>query len=516
MKGILMTRPVTACVPYSGSEDTQTTVEQLKRSGVVEEVVLLAPGTDVAPIEGCKLLTLTSLESSTAVRAIARAVHTPYTLVLLHDRRIELGQFGLERFLTIAEVTGAGLVYSDFYDIREGIRAPHPVIEYQPGSIRDDFDFGSLLFIRTHELQRAARGLNALKYGALYALRLALSRHRPIVRIGEFLYSRSERDTRKSGEKQFDYVDPKNRQVQTEMEQVATEHLKKIGAYLKPKFEKVNLDERQFETEASVIIPVRNRVRTIADAVASVLQQRASFAFNLFVVDNHSTDGTTEVIRTFAEKENRIIHLVPGREDLGIGGCWNEAVHHPRCGRFAVQLDSDDLYKDETTLQRIVDTFRRERCAMVVGTYQMTDFGLKEIPPGVIDHREWTPDNGRNNALRINGLGAPRAFYTPILRRIKVPNVSYGEDYAVGLAISREYKIGRIYEPIYLCRRWEGNSDADIDVQKLNTFNFYKDKIRTFEIFARQKKNRSSLPARGLSARKTTAPVIRKGRRTKK
>lgn len=511
-----MARPMTAFVPYSGREHTRVTVEQLKQSGVVEEVVLLAAGADIAPIEGCTLLSLASLQSSAAIRAMARQVRTPFTLVVLHDRRVEFGQFGLERFLTIAEVTDAGLVYSDFLDIREGARLPHPVIEYQLGSIRDDFDFGSVLCFPTHALQRAAQELDSLQFAGMYALRLALSRHHPIVRVGEFLYSRSERDTRKSGEKQFDYVDPKNRQVQIEMEQVATEHLKKIGAYLKPKFEKVNLDERPFETEASVIIPVKNRVRTIADAVTSVLQQRASFAFNLFVVDNHSTDGTTAVIRTFAEKESRIVHLVPMRKDLGIGGCWNEAVHHPRCGRFAVQLDSDDLYKDETTLQKVVDTFRRERCAMVVGTYQMTDFGLKEIPPGVIDHREWTPDNGRNNALRINGFGAPRAFYTPVLRRIKVPNVSYGEDYAVGLAISREYQIGRIYAPIYLCRRWEGNSDADIDIQKQNAFNFYKDKIRTFEILVRQKKNSPSLSSRGSSARKTTARVIRKGRRKKK
>jgi glycosyltransferase involved in cell wall biosynthesis len=271
------------------------------------------------------------------------------------------------------------------------------------------------------------------------------------------------------------------------MEQVATEHLKRIGAYLAPKFGAVDVDSEEFDLEASVIVPVKNRVKTIGDAVASVLRQQAPFKFNLIAIDNHSTDGTTDVLRDFASKDSRVVHLIPDREDLGIGGCWNEGVHHARCGRFAVQLDSDDLYKDETTLARTVDVFRKENCAMVIGSYQMTNFKLEEIPPGVIDHREWTPDNGPNNALRINGLGAPRAFFTPLLREIKIPNVSYGEDYAVGLRISREYRIGRIYEPIYLCRRWEGNSDADLDIARQNTYNAYKDKLRTIEILARQK-----------------------------
>jgi glycosyltransferase involved in cell wall biosynthesis len=308
--------------------------------------------------------------------------------------------------------------------------------------------------------------------------------------IGEFLYSRLERDERTSVEKQFDYVNSLNRAIQIEMEHAATRHLKKIGAYLRPKFRKVKFGLESFEIEASVIIPVRNREQTIADAIQSVLKQRTAFPFNLFVVDNHSTDNTPEIVRAYAAKDSRVIHLTPSREDLGIGGCWNEAVQHLRCGRFAAQLDSDDMYNDVTVLQKIVDTFYREKCAMVIGTYQMTDFNLQEIPPGIIDHREWTPDNGRNNALRINGLGAPRAYYTPILRKVKIPNVSYGEDYAVGLAISREYHIGRIYEPIYLCRRWEGNTDAGIDIDRLNAYNQYKDKIRTFEILARQKLNK--------------------------
>jgi glycosyltransferase involved in cell wall biosynthesis len=241
--------------------------------------------------------------------------------------------------------------------------------------------------------------------------------------------------------------------------------------------------------EVSVIIPVKNRVKTLTDAIKSVLKQITDFSFNLIIVDNYSDDGTAEIIKSFAEKDKRIHHIIPERKDLGIGGCWNEAVHNPKCGKFSVQLDSDDMYKDENTLQLIIDKFREEKVPMVIGSYVITDFNLEEIPPGIIDHREWTPDNGRNNALRINGLGAPRAFYTPVIRKIKIPNVSYGEDYAVGLAISRYYQIGRIFEPIYFCRRWEDNTDAQIDITKLNANNLYKDRLRTFEIFARQRKN---------------------------
>jgi glycosyltransferase involved in cell wall biosynthesis len=303
-----------------------------------------------------------------------------------------------------------------------------------------------------------------------------------------------ESDVRKSGEKLFDYVDPKNRQVQIEMEKAVTAHLKRIGGYLAPRFKKIDPTGGTFSVEASVIIPVRNRVKTVGDAVTSALRQQAPFPFNVIVVDNHSTDGTTEVLRTLAATDEKVVHIIPDRDDLGIGGCWNQAAHHPLCGKYAIQLDSDDMYKDETTLRRIVEVFKSERCAMVVGTYQMTNFDLEPIPPGIIDHREWTPDNGRNNALRINGLGAPRAFFTPVLRRIKIPNVSYGEDYALGLAISREYQIGRVYEPIYLCRRWAGNSDADLDITTQNGYNFYKDKVRTLELMARIRRGVKSVP----------------------
>ncbi len=485
-----MAKPITAFVPYSSNEFTRKTVEQLQATGLVAKTYLLTTHKTSGDIVGCKTLKVDALFSSETFRLMVKKCQSSFMLLVIHDTLIEFGQFGIERLLAVAEQTGSGLVYSDYYDMKEGMRTPHPVIDYQLGSIRDDFNFGSVLLFNAEVLKRtvAKHAKAECKYAGLYNARLAVSRQYPITRIGEYLYSKVEGDERKSGEKQFDYVDPKNRAVQIEMEEAATHHLKKIGAYLKPKFKNVNVANGSFENEASVIIPVKNRVKTIGDAVGSVLRQKADFPFNLIIVDNHSTDGTTDLIRSLAETDSRIVHLVPDREDLGIGGCWNEAIHHPKCGRFAVQLDSDDLYKGEAALQTVVDTFRRERCAMVIGSYQMVNFHLEEIPPGVIDHKEWTPENGRNNALRINGLGAPRAFFTPILRKIKVPNVSYGEDYAVGLAISREYQIGRIYEPIYLCRRWGGNSDADLDITKQNVFNSYKDKLRTLEIMARQAK----------------------------
>ncbi len=487
-------KPITAFLPYTGEPFTRETVEFLRKSGLVERVVLLAVGEDLPNIEGCLSVPVASLHGSKTMAVLAKQTKTPYALLLLHDTQIDFGQFGIERFLRVAEETGAGMVFADYFDMKEGKRTPHPVIEYQSGSLRDDFNFGSVVLLRSAGVKRAAADLKGgkLVFAGWYALRLALSRRAPLVRVGEFLYSKVESDVRKSGERLFDYVDPKNRQVQIEMERAVTGHLKKIGAYLKPGFAKIKLDEGEFPVEASVIIPVKNRTKTVGEAVESVLKQQTTFPFNVIVVDNHSTDGTTDVLRALAARDSRVLHVIPERLDLGIGGCWNEGAHHGRCGRFAVQLDSDDLYKDGTTLQRVVDTFKRERCAMVIGSYQMTNFALEPIPPGVIEHREWTPANGRNNALRINGLGAPRAFYTPVLRKIKIPNVSYGEDYALGLAISREFQIGRIYEPIYLCRRWEGNSDADLDVNRLNGFNFYKDKIRTFEVMARIKKNRTA------------------------
>jgi glycosyltransferase involved in cell wall biosynthesis len=491
-----MSNFVTVFLPWSGQPHTARLVDQLRQSAVVREIVLLSTNSTGKALPGCRKLAVPSLYASRALQAMAKAAATQFTLVVQHDTAIEPGQFAIERMVSVARDTAAGLVYSDYCDLVNGERRAHPVIDYQPGSIRDDFNFGPVLLFDTKCLKAAAAGVQEnFAYAGLYAVRLAVSRHQPVIRVAEPLYGKAEQDVRLSGQKQFDYVDPKNRAVQIEMERAATAHLKRIGAWLKPRFKSVDLDEGAFEYEASVIIPVRNRAQTVGDAIGSVLKQQAAFPFNLIVVDNHSTDGTTEVVRSFAQADRRVVHVVPERLDLGIGGCWNEGVHHGSCGRFAVQLDSDDLYKDETTLRRIVEMFRRERCAMVIGSYQMTNFKLEEIPPGVIDHREWTPDNGRNNALRINGLGAPRAFFTPILRRLRIPNVSYGEDYAVGLAISREYQIGRIFEPVYLCRRWEGNSDANLDIAKQNTYNFFKDKLRTFEIAARQRLNQSEQTA---------------------
>lgn len=425
-------------------------------------------------------------ENTTILRQLADSVHTPYFFLYTKHPAARLGEYAEERFIQIARATGAVMLYSDYYTERDETICSHPTIEYQAGSLRDDFDFGSVLLLKTETFRKVVAEMDTdYRFAALYDLRLRLSREGMIFRIPEYLYTEVEQDTRRSGEKQFDYVNPRNREVQIEMEQACTAHLKAIGAYLPPRFKTIDLSSVPFEAEASVIIPVRNREKTIADAIHSVLAQQTNFKYNIIVIDNHSTDGTTNVIAGIAGKEERVIHLIPSRTDLGIGGCWTHAIMHPACGRFAVQLDSDDLYIDGHVLQTIVDTFRKQQCAMVIGSYRMVDFNLEEIPPGIIDHQEWTPENGRNNALRVNGLGAPRAFYTPLLREIRIPNVSYGEDYATALAISREYQIGRIYEPLYLCRRWEGNSDADLDIQRVNRNNFYKDKIRTIELFAR-------------------------------
>lgn len=381
------------------------------------------------------------------------------------------------RFLRIAADSSAVMVYADAFG--------HPLIDCQEGSLRDDFDFGSMILFRTEAFREALASLpRGLKFAALYGVRLALGTHSShIVHINEPLYSATQTDRRKSGEKLFDYVDPRNREVQFEMEAVCTDFLKKEGAWLKPEFRDVELEG---PVSASVIIPVFNRVSTVGDAVRSALGQVADFDFNVIVVDNHSTDGTTQLLASLAASDPRLVHIIPERCDLGIGGCWMEAVNSEYCGTFAVQLDSDDVYSGADTLSKVVDCFLRERCAMVIGSYQMTDFDMKPIPPGLIDHREWTEANGRNNALRINGLGAPRAFYVPLLREIGMPNTSYGEDYAVGLRICREYRIGRIWEPIYNCRRWDGNSDAALSIEKLNRNNFYKDRIRSWELQARK------------------------------
>ncbi len=480
---------IDAFILYTHTEHAIQTVDQLKQSDCVKNIYLLAPQKGMQPIDGCEVIEIDSLQNSQTVQTIGETSTANFILIYQKSTVLQLGYFALERMTKIAVETDAAMIYSDYYAITNGVKKNHPVIDYQMGSLRDDFNFGSLLLFNCNIFKECAERTKKHNYefAGLYDIRLKASKVGEIVHINEYLYSEIDEDTRESGEKVFDYVDPKNRKVQIEMEQACTQHLKDINAYLEPKFERITFDKEDFEFEASVIIPVRNRIKTVTDAIESVLIQKTQFQFNIIVIDNHSTDGTTEAIKKIAEKDTRLIHIIPIRDDLGIGGCWNMGVHHEMCGKFAVQLDSDDVYSDENTLQKIVDAFYEQNCAMVIGSYQMTDFNMNPIPPGIIDHKEWTPDNGRNNALRINGLGAPRAFYTPILRDIKVPNTSYGEDYALGLNISRNYQIGRIYDVLYLCRRWEDNTDASLDIVKMNEHNTYKDRIRTWELKARLK-----------------------------
>lgn len=440
------------------------------------------------PVKHIYNVGINEINTSEGIRRICSLADTDFVLLYTKPYPLNLGYKAIERMADYLTPECAGMAYADHYIMKEGVCAPHPVIDYQEGSVRDDFDFGSLIMFRTDVLRRAAESLKTQKeyyYSGIYALRLAVSRIARIVHIREFLYTEVENDLRKSGEKQFDYVDPRNRNVQIEREEAFTFHLREIGAYLPQRTRLIDTEKGDFSCEASVIIPVRNRVRTIDDAIKSVLEQETDFKFNVIIIDNHSTDGTTECIDRYKDNE-KVVHIVPERTDLGIGGCWNMGIDHPACGRYAVQLDSDDLYSSPKTLQTIVDKFRTEKCAMVIGSYRMTNFSLDTLPPGVIDHKEWTDGNGHNNALRINGLGAPRAFYTPLLREIRVPNTSYGEDYALGLAFSRNYKIGRIYDVVYLCRRWEGNSDAALSIEKINLNNAYKDSLRTLEINMRR------------------------------
>lgn len=441
----------------------------------------------------CKDVTIvqpqSNVRSTVSLREIASGVKTKYTLLYQKAASCDMSEDALARMVRVADDTGALMVYADHYVVKDGIREAHPLIDLQEGALRDDFDFGTVTLVRTDVLREfTERQSREYEYAALYAFRLYMQRKGLIFHLNEYLYTSEMLDMRKSGEKQFDYVNPRNREVQIEMEQAVTEHLTIIGALVdNKKYKEPQFTLGDFPVEASVIIPVFNREKTIADAVRSALSQEASFEYNVIVVDNHSTDNTGKILREIADP--RLVVIVPERTDLGIGGCWNEAVYSKSCGRFAVQLDSDDLYSGTDTLQRIVDCFHEQRTGMVIGSYRMCDFDLQTLPPGIIDHREWTDDNGANNALRINGLGAPRAFFTPLLREVGFPNTSYGEDYALGLWFSRTYRIGRIYDELYLCRRWGGNSDADLSIDKLNKNNSYKDKLRTIELLARKKMN---------------------------
>ena len=472
---------------YMGKEATRQTVDALRATGLANEIWLLAAVPDADMPVDYFLLT-DEPESGYIMQAVARESKTPYTLLYRGPSALQLGYRAMERLMQVAGDSGAGMVYADHYRLTGEGRVPVPAIDYQAGALRDDFDFGSLQLFDTRLLRQAAGEMetDAYRFAGLYALRLSLSRIAPLVHINEYLYTEGAAapDSR-SGERQFDYVNPRNRARQVEMEQACTAHLKRVGAYLEPEFEDVDPAQGEFEWEATVVIPVRNRVRTIRDAIRSALSQETDFPYNVIVVDNHSTDGTSEAIDEF-RNDPRLIRLQPRRDDLGIGGCWNLAVHHAQCGRFAVQLDSDDVYQDTHALSALVRAFYEQRCAMVVGSYVLTNFDRSlTLPPGIIDHREWTPENGRNNALRVNGLGAPRAFYTPVLRQVNFPNTSYGEDYAVGLALSRRYRVGRVYDVLYACRRWEGNSDANLNIAAMNANNTYKDRLRTWELQAR-------------------------------
>ena len=424
--------------------------------------------------------------SSSDVRAVAAKADTEYTLIYTKPTELRWVDWGLQRLEQIAACTGASMCYSDRFTQVGDTVCEAPVIDYQDGSLRDDFEFGGVQLYRTSALKEAASRMTAdYRYAGLYDLRLKVAEAGSLVHVNEYLYYEVQLDTRSSGERQFDYVDPRNRAVQIEMEMACTEHLKAVGAYLAPgDYKDVDLDAGCFEYEASVVIPCRNRVRTIGDAIRSALSQKTDFPCNVIVVDDNSTDGTVDVIRSFDDP--RLVYIAQDRSYHAIGGNWNAALHHPKCGRFALQLDSDDVYSGPDTVQRFVDAFRSQNCAMVIGTYRITDFELNTVPPGVIDHKEWTDAHGRNNALRINGLGAPRGFFTPLARSINFPTTKYGEDYAVALRISREYRIGRIWDVMYNCRRWEDNSDASLSILKENANNLYKDRLRTWELAARK------------------------------
>lgn len=475
-----MTKLIDCFLPQGNAEETRRNVEELKSYDTVATVNV---------VEG-------NIKASATLKDIANKATAPYTLLYLKSQFIKLGYLALDRMITLGDITEAGMIYADHYNLAaDGTRSDAPVIDYQMGSLRDDFNFGSVILFRTESLKAAANMMKAdYQAAGFYDLRLKIAEKFRIEHINEYLYSEVELDTRKTGEKLFDYVDPKNRASQIEMEQAATEYLKEVGGYLKPGFKDIDITEGEFPVEMTVMIPVRNRIRTIRDAINSALEQKTTFKYNVFVVENgpecHSTDGTTEAVQEYDDP--RLVHVITERRDLGVGGSWNLAAHDPRCGRFIVQLDSDDVYLDENTLQKFYDAFQEQKVATIIGTYVLTDINKNVLPPGKIDHAEWTPNNGRNNALRINGLGAPRAFFTPVLRDIPMPNVNYGEDYALGLAISRHYLIGRIYDPLYCCRRWDDNSDGDLSIEKENKNNTYKDRIRTWELQARIAMNKKN------------------------
>lgn len=489
-------KPLTVLVPFSREPFFDRNLDAFLASDPVGEVMVLCPEAAQFSRDRCRRITAPGFLSSRTISACLGACRTPWLLFLSPGSGdILLEGDTLGQFLRTAGITSAGMVYSDFYDLAGSAKTPHPLSDYRPGSVRDDFDFGPMVLLSLSAARRALEkhgDIPEVEHAGLYDLRLKVSIDHPIRHVDRALYAATVPGRPQEAQKSFSYVDPRNRAIQVELEAVFTDYLKKIDAYLAPHFKEVERVPYPFPVEASIVIPVRNRQETIAGAVRSALSQRTDFPFNVIVVDNHSTDGTTAILSDLARQHSALKHVIPGRRDLGIGGCWNEALFSEVCGRYAVQLDSDDLYSGRDSLQKIMDLFRQGGFAMVIGSYTLVNADLEEIPPGLIDHREWTDDNGRNNALRINGLGAPRAFNTHLMRKIGFPNVSYGEDYAVALRICREYRIGRIYENLYWCRRWPGNTDASLGIEETNRNNAFKDEVRTGEIQARQKINRGA------------------------
>jgi len=484
-------KPLTIVTPCNPGPSFEKTLLPLTKSDLVENVMIVSQEPVHFKQEKCQVLVAGPLTSYETLNPILTGMRTEYFLLLLGSRQISTEPKALEKILGKAESTKAGLVFTDFYDENEHWKTFHPLIDYQPGSVRDDFDFGSMMLFSVAAARKALEAYGAIrhaKFACLYDLRLRVSIDHSVYHCQEPLYSVTGIDESPGGEEIFAYVDPRNEVVQKEMEAVFTDYLKRIGAYLPSHLlREVESTPEFFPVEASVVIPVRNRKETIAEAVGSALSQETNFPYNVIVVDNHSADGTTLILSDLARQYSSLKHHIPKRTDLGIGGCWNEALRHEACGRYAVQLDSDDLYSDARALQKMVDRFLEGNYAMVIGSYTLVDSRLEEIPPGLIDHHEWTDENGHNNALRINGLGAPRAFNTDLMRKIGFLDVSYGEDYAAALRICREYRIGRVYESIYLCRRWPGNTDAALGIEEVNRNNAFKDKIRTTEILARKK-----------------------------
>jgi len=483
-------KPLTIVTPYDERHFFEETLLSLKKSAMVERIVVVSQEPVRFKMDRCRVLLDGPIYSNKTLSPIIDGIKTKYLLLLLEAQQISFEPNALERLLEASESAKAGLVYSDFYEESEGKKTLHPLIDYQLGSVRDDFDFGALSLFSVPAVRKALKKhgrIPELKFAALYDLRLKVSIDHPISHLKESLYSVIRAKESSEGEELFSYLDPQNRAPQKEMETVFTDYLKRIGAYLPPNFKEVKPIQKSFPVEASIIIPVRNRKETIAESVKSALSQKTNFSYNVIVVDNHSTDGTTSILSDLGRHHYSLKHIIPKRTDLGIGGCWNEALQHEACGRYSVQLDSDDLYSSNRALQKIIEMFHQGQYAMVIGSYTLVDSRLEEIPPGLIDHREWTDENGHNNALRINGLGAPRAFNTDLIRKVGFLNVSYGEDYAAALRICREYRIGRIYKSLYLCRRWQGNSDARLSIEQTNRNDAFKDKVRTEEIGARQK-----------------------------